>query len=292
MPTIECVIDAHAKVGESAIWDAPEQALFWADINGNTLYRFDPATGDNEAFDIGEKVGALAIRQSGAAIIGTESGIYGYDFKTHEKTEIATPEAHLPQNRFNDSVTDRDGRFWLGSMSMAKPQPADAAFYRVDPDLTVTRQFGGIYTTNGLAFSPEGTTLYFSDSFAEVRTIWACDYDRATGTPSNRRVFFDTHAIAGRPDGGTVDADGCYWMAGVGGWQVVRLTPKGEVDMVIDMPVERPSKPAFGGADLKTLYVTSIGEGVTPGREQPHAGGLFAITGLPVGGLASVRFNG
>ncbi|GAB5376082.1 MAG: SMP-30/gluconolactonase/LRE family protein [Acuticoccus sp.] len=292
MPVVECVIDAHAECGESAIWDAPEAALFWADIDGNTLFRYDPATDENRAFDMGEKVGALAIRESGAAIIGTESGIHSYDFATRTKTQLADPEADFPGNRFNDSVTDRDGRFWLGSMSMLKPQPADAAFYRVDADLSVSRQFDGIYTTNGLAFSPDGTTLYFSDSYAEVRTIWACDYDRATGTPSNRRVFFDTRAVAGRPDGGTVDADGCYWMAGVGGWQMVRLTPEGAVDMVIDMPVERPSKPAFGGPDLKTMFVTSIGANQTPGSDQPHAGGLFAITGLPVGGFASVRFRG
>lgn len=292
MPQVECVIDAHAEVGESAIWDEAEAALFWADINGGKLFRYDPSSGENRDYDMGEKVGALAIRRSGEAIIGTESGIYSYDFASGAKVRIADPEAELPDNRFNDSVTDRDGRFWLGSMDMAKPQRPQAAFYRVDPDMTVTRMFDGIYTTNGLAFSPDGTTLYFSDSFPDVRTIWAADYDRDTGTPSNRRVFFDTRAVAGRPDGATVDTDGCYWMAGVGGWQLVRLTPEGKVDLVIDMPVERPSKPAFGGADLKTLFVTSIGVDVTPGSDQPHAGGLFAVTGLPVGGMPSVRFAG
>ena len=292
MPQVECVIDAHAEVGESAIWDEKEKALFWADINGGKLFRYDPATGENRDFDMGEKVGALAIRESGEAIIGTESGIYSYDFASRTKTQLADPEKHLPDNRFNDSCTDRDGRFWLGSMDMGQPQRAQASFYRVDPDLSVNPMFDGIYTTNGLAFSPDGTTLYFSDSYKDVRTIWAADYDRATGTPSNRRVFFDTRSVDGRPDGGTVDADGCYWMAGVGGWQMVRLTPAGKVDMVIDMPIERPSKPAFGGPDMTTMFVTSIGAGVTPGREQPHAGGLFAVTGLPVGGFPSVRFKG
>lgn len=292
MPVVECVIDAHAKVGESAIWDEADAALYWADIEGGKLFRYDPSSGENLEFDMGEKVGALAIRASGAAIIGTESGIYSYDFATKTKTQLADPEADLPDNRFNDSCTDRDGRLWLGSMDMKKPQRPQASFYRVDTDLTVTKCFGDIYTTNGLAFSPDGTTLYFSDSFKEIRTIWAADYDMATGTASNRRVFFDTRSVDGRPDGATVDADGCYWMAGVGGWQLVRLTPAGEVDMIIDMPVERPSKPSFGGPDLKTLYVTSIGVDVTPGRDQPQAGGLFAVTGLPVGGFPSVRFAG
>jgi len=173
------------------------------------------------------------------------------------------------------------------------PEPA-GAFYRLDPDHKVTRWRGGIYTTNGLAFAPDGRTMYFSDSNPEVRTIWACDYDLAAGEPGEPRVFFDTRAVAGRPDGGTVDAEGCYWMAGVSGWQLVRITPRGEVDRIVEMPVERPSKPMFGGPDLDILYVTSISVGLTAGTEakQPQAGGLFAVTGLGVKGVAQARFAG
>ena len=151
-----------------------------------------------------------------------------------------------------------------------------------------------VYTTNGLAFSPDGRTMYLSDSNPSVQTIWACDYDPDTGEPSNRRVFFDARAVAGRPDGGTVDADGCYWMAGVSGWQLVRLTPRGEIDRIVEMPVERPTKPMFGGTNLDTLYVTTIGSKLTPGTEtkQPQAGGLFAVRGLGITGVPQVRFAG
>ena len=289
---IECVHDARALVGESAVWDGPTQILYWVDIHGGLVHRFDPSTGPAEPIDVGEKVGCLAPREAGGLILGTESGIYTFDLDTREKVQIADPEADRPDNRFNDASTDRQGRWWLGSMPMSKPQGPTGAFYRLDTDHTLTRSYENLTITNGLAFSPDGRTMYFADSFGDVRTIWAADYDPDTGTPSNRRVFFDTQNVAGRPDGGTVDADGCYWMAGVGGWQLVRLTPAGEVDTIVDMTVERPSRPMFGGTDLATLYVTTIGEGSEDDPSQPHAGSLFAVTGLPVGGLPVERFAG
>ncbi|MCF3935615.1 SMP-30/gluconolactonase/LRE family protein [Acuticoccus sp. M5D2P5] len=293
MTTIECVDDTRSLLGESAVWDVADGLLYWADIDGGLLHRYDPAAGRGLApHDVGEKVAAIAVREAGGLVIGTESGIYTYDFDTKARVKIADPEADRPDNRFNDCVTDRQGRWWLGSFGMMRPQRAEAAFWRFNPDHSVTRWLDGVYTTNGLAFSPDGSTMYLSDSHPDVRTIWACDYDIDTGMPTDRRVFFDTREVAGRPDGGTVDADGCYWMAGVGGWQLVRLTPRGEIDMIIDMPVERPSKPMFGGPDLATLFVTSIGIGQTEGTEQPQAGSLFAVTGLPVGGVPAARFAG
>ena len=134
--------------------------------------------------------------------------------------------------------------------------------------------------------------MYFSDSNPDIRKIWSCDYDTETGLPTAAELFFDTNAVAGRPDGGTVDAEGCYWQAGVGGWQLYRLSPDGVVLMTIDMPVEKPTKPMFGGAKLDTLYVTSIGAGVEGDPRQPDAGGLFAISGLGVSGLPQARFAG
>lgn len=292
MPAVEVVPGARATLGESAVWDDRTQSLWWCDIEAGHVHRYDPAAGHDTPIEVGERVGCIALREAGGAVIGTQSGLYDFDPATGARTMFAATETHLPDNRFNDAAVDRQGRWWVGSVGMTQPQGPSAAFYRVDPDRTVTRWLDGIYTTNGLAFSADGRTMYFSDSFPEVRTIWAADYDTDTGTPTNQRVFFDTRAVAGRPDGGTVDADGCYWMAGVSGWQLVRLTPRGEVDMIVDMPVEKPSKPEFGGSDLSTLFVTSIDIGLTPGRDQPHAGSLFAVTGLPCGGLPPVRFQG
>jgi len=134
--------------------------------------------------------------------------------------------------------------------------------------------------------------MYFSDSHPKVRKIWVCDYDSDTGTPGAPSLFFDTKVVSGRPDGGTVDREGCYWQAGVGGGQIYRLSPEGKVLMSIDMPIEKPSKPMFGGPNFDVLYVTSIGGGEAKGRNRSEAGSLFAITGLGIQGVPQTRFNG
>lgn len=289
---VECVADTRSLLGEGAVWDVEDARLWWVDIKGGLIHRFDPVTGQNEAFDFGEQVGCLARRATGGLMLATQSGFWSFDPETGARAQITDPEAHLPGNRFNDGTTDLQGRFWAGTMKDGGTPVRAGSFYRMDLDLSVTLWQGGIFTANGLAFSPDGRKMYFSDSNVDVRTIWVADYDTDTGTPHNAQVFFDTRAVAGRPDGGTVDADGCYWMAGVSGWQVYRITPDGKLDLTIDMPVERPSKPMFGGAGLDTLYVTSIGSGLATDRPQPQAGSLFAITGLGVTGLPQTRFAG
>ncbi|WP_421723595.1 SMP-30/gluconolactonase/LRE family protein [Bauldia sp.] len=283
---------SRSLVGEGAVWDVGDAALWWVDIKAGLIHRHDPTSGDNAVFDFGEPVGCLARRDSGGLIVAAKSGFYDYDPETGVKHALTDPEKDLPGNRFNDGTTDPRGRFWAGTMKDGGPPARQGQFYRYDPDGRVTAHFDKMYTTNGSAFSPDGRTMYFSDSYPEVRTIWACDYDLDTGAPSGQRVFFDTREVAGRPDGGTVDADGCYWMAGVGGWQVVRITPEGKVDRIVEMPIERPTKPMFGGADLDILFVTSIGTGGEEDPRQPEAGGLFAINGLGVSGVPQARFAG
>ena len=150
---------------------------------------------------------------------------------------------------------------------------------------------GGIGITNGLAFSPDGRTMYCADTHRDRQIVWAYDYDGSDAMPTNERVFIDMKDMAGRPDGATVDSDGCYWIAAVDGWCVMRYTPDGRLDRKIDMPVQRPSKLAFGGARLDTIYVTSISIGLTPEIDQPLAGGLFAID-AGVTGLAESEFLG
>ena len=289
---IECVVDSRSELGEGAVWDTQSQCLWWVDIMGELVHRFDPATGKDDTWPIGEPVGSLAVRASGGLVLATKSGFHLFNPDTGEKTFVADPEADKPANRFNDGGTDRQGRFWAGTMQQDGDRKPVGSFYRFDPDLSATKMMSDLTVTNGLAFSPDGKTMYASDTGAAVRTVWAFDYDTETGTPSNRRVHFDTNGMDGRPDGGTIDADGCYWYAGVGGWQVVRLTPNGKVDRVIEMPVEKPTKPMFGGKNLDVLYVTSLSQGLDPERPQPQAGSLFAITGLGVGGVPEVRFQG
>ncbi|MBY6048911.1 SMP-30/gluconolactonase/LRE family protein [Vannielia litorea] len=285
--SVDVAVPARAQLGEGPVWDVGDQALWWADISGGKIHRTGE-DGSDEAFDFGEPVGCVARREAGGLIVAAKSGFYLYDPETLTKTFLTDPEADRPGNRFNDGGTDMQGRFWAGTMKDGGDPEQLGQFYRYGTDGSVTPFFDKVYTTNGLAFSPDGTTLYYSDSNPLVRTIWACDYDTESGTPSNRKVFFDTREVAGRPDGGTVDADGCYWMAGISGAQLVRITPQGKVDRIIDMPVERPTKPMFGGRNLDILYVTSIGS------DAPDAldGNLFAVTGLGVTGVEQARFAG
>lgn len=289
---IDVAVPSRSQLGEGAVWDIEDQALWWVDIKAGLIHR-TRESGDTDTFDFGEPVGCLS-RRAGrdGLIVAAKSGFYLFDPDTGTRDALHDPEADLPDNRFNDGATDPRGRFWAGSMKDGGDPEAAGQFYRVDPDGAVSPHLQKMYTTNGSCFSPDGRTLYVSDSNPRVRTIWAHDYDLDTGTPSNQRVFFDTRQVAGRPDGGTVDADGCYWQAGIEGWQLYRISPQGDLLMTLDLPIEKPTKPMFGGRNLDILYVTSLSLGLSQDRPQPEAGSLFAITGLGLQGVPQPRFGG
>lgn len=238
--------------------------------------------------DLGVHIGSFGFRRNGGLVAATKNGFCYLDFETGVFSPIADPEADRPETTLNDGRVGPGGQFFAGSMDdPILLDRLDHVFYRLDPDGTVTALVDGIGTSNGLAFSPDGKTLYHSDSLPVVRTIWAWDHDPATGAIENRRVFVDTHHLPGRPDGGCVDAEGFYWSALVDGWQIARFDPDGKLERVLSIPVQKPSMPCFGGPDLDTLYVTSIGNGgtVPMAPDQPLAGGLFAcqpgMKGLP-----------
>jgi sugar lactone lactonase YvrE len=285
---VERVLDCKAALGEGAIWSVAEQALYWVDIVAPTLNRFDPATGASTHWNMPSPIGCFALCGSSAAIVALCDGFHHFDLHTGARQLLVEVEADHPGNRFNDGTVDPAGRFWAGTMPIAGPGATpEGSLYCLQIDGSVRRVGDGYWVQNGLTFSPDGRTMYVSDSYPEVRTIWAYDYDPASGIPRNRRIFFDTRQVTGRPDGAAMDVDGCYWMAGVGGAQLVRITPEGKVDRIIDMPMQRPTKIAFGGPELDVMYVTSIGQGTDPGDPaQREAGNLFAvragIQGLPV----------
>lgn len=290
-PSVELVLDAKAEIGEGPVWSTEEQVLYWTNIPRGELHRFDPASGKDTFWTLPSALGCFAPREAGGFVVGLKTGFAFFDPANGATTPIGNPEAHLPDNRMNDGRCDRDGRFWVGTMKDPQDPPRpQGSLYRLDHQRRVAKMQEGVYVANAMAFSPDGRIMYWGDSNPQVRTVWAFDLDRASGDISNKRVFCDSRPLRGRPDGACVDADGCYWFAANDGWALCRLTPRGEVDRYIDLPIEKPTMPAFGGKDLDTIFVTSIRAGRDLAK-QPHAGGIFAVR-CGVSGLPEPKYRG
>lgn len=290
---IDCVLDAKAQIGEGAIWCSRQQVLFWVDIPAGILHRFDPSDNSNKSWPMGEALGCFALTEQGTLVLALASGFYEFNTETEEKVRLSGPDVSVMKQQFNDGSVDQRGRFYAGTMRTNGDHVNDPSgtMYSLSSNLEVKEVMTGFHILNGTAFSPDGKTAYVSDSFPTVRTIWAFDYDLDDGAWSNKRVFLDTNGLAGRPDGAAMDSEGCYWMAGVSGWELVRITPEGKVDMEIEFPVEKPTRIAFGGPNMDTLFVTSLGCDVTEGTHQPNAGGLFALKVPGVTGVELPRMN-
>ncbi len=272
---VACVLDCRSLLGEGPFWDVAEQRLYWVDIKSRRIHRFSPDTGVDEMWPTPEDVGSLAPREKGGLVIALKSGFHFYDPVQGRLVPVALPEGEPGHNRFNDGKTDRQGRFWAGKMGS---RPTNSLF-RLDADHSIQRMESGIEVSNGLGWSPDNRTFYYTDS--PVKVIYAYDFDPAAGSIRNRRVFARVPAAAseGFPDGLAVDEEGCVWSARWGGWKVVRYRPDGSIDREIPMPVEFPTSCAFGGPELKDLYITSAWVEVAPDRraQQPLAGDLFCL---------------
>ena len=283
-----CVADVGAVLGEGPLWVAAEQALYWVDIKGLKIFRLDRA-GEVRQWATPFRIGSLAPRRAGGFIAGTAQGFAEVDLDTLRFEPLCDPEADRTDNRFNDGKVDRDGRFWAGTMDDSG-SAASGALYRLDPDRSWTRLDDGYRVTNGPAFSPDGRLMYHNDSARQV--TYAFDLDGA-GTPSNRRIFARYAEGDGYPDGMTVDAEGCLWIAFWDGWCVRRFSPSGERLATLALPAQKPTSCAFGGDALDRLYVTSASIGISASERdaQPCAGGVFVLeTGTS--GLAELPFAG
>lgn len=285
---VELVAESGDQLGECPLWDDREGALYWVDSRAPAVKRFAPASGRTDVLALPETVGSIAFRERGGMLAATRSGIHFLDPSSGRLERIAAPEPQLPDNRFNDGRCDRQGRFWAGTMSDVRRDPV-GTLYRLDPDLSCTPLRNAIIIPNSLAWSPDGRRMYFADT--NRHTIWAWDYDPLTGAATNERVFADTGA--GRPDGSCVDADGCLWNAEYGAGRLVRYTPGGKRDRVVELPVANPTCCCFGGKDLDYLFVTSARQRLTPAdlAQQPLAGSVFALR-PGVRGLPEPRFAG
>ena len=288
----KCIVNGGNRLGESPVWSVREQKLYWVDSRGPAVFRHDPATGLTESRAMPSIIGSIGLRSAGAGklIIAMQTGLHRLDFETGALTLLNDPEADEHENRFNDGRCDRRGRFWSGTMNDTRRDPT-GSLYRFDPDGEATKMLGDIIVPNSICWSPDDRVMYFADTYRmQIRSF---RFDANNGTISNEALFAETHDRKGRPDGSTVDSEGFVWNAEYAGGRLVRYTPDGRIDRVIDLPVSQPTSCSFGGANLETLYVTSATQrlGEEELARQPNAGGVFAIhTG--VRGLPEPEFIG
>ena len=285
-----CVLDIRASLGECPVWSAAEQALYWVDINAPSLNRFDPATGRNKSMPMPESIGCFAPRRSGGFVVALRSGLWLARADGTLERKVADAPYDQAHHRFNDGRCDAAGRFFAGSMN-EKRDANSASLMRLDPDFRVTRVLDDVMISNGLAWSPDGRTMYHADT--PTHTIRAFDYDATSGTPSCPRVFAQWSGETDRPDGAAVDSAGNYWSAFYRGGKVVKLSPRGSILAEYATPAMCPTMCAFGGPDLRTLYVTSARQM----REDdelarlPQSGGIFALA-VDTPGLPEPQFAG
>jgi sugar lactone lactonase YvrE len=282
--TAELFIDSRCELGEGVFWHPLQERLFWFDILNKTLYSATAGGIMVDRFTFDTVVTAAGIIDADNLAIASAAGIYRLELSTDTR-EIIVPLEETPGNRSNDGRVGPAGGFWIGTMSLTSPATTPTgALYQVRGG-EVSKILGDIHVPNATCFSPDGTTAYFTDGVTRVvRTV---SIDRETGLPNGPWRDFATVEAPIEPDGAVVDSEGFVWNANWSGGSVTRYAPDGRVDRVVKVPVSRPTCPALGGKDLKTLYITSAREGLTPEQlaAEPTAGGVFAIEvdvpGLP-----------
>ena len=276
------VSDVRAELGESPVWSEADACVWWVDISGQRLLRTG-ADGATETWEMPEQVGFVALATAGL-VVGMESGLFAFDPASGVFERLVALEA--PGVRFNDATTDAAGRLWAGTMDLENRRPV-GQLLRIDPDLTVTVVAEGMRTPNGLAVDSPGDEaggrLFFSDSHPDVQTIWVADLDIRGGRIAERRIFARMHEAAGRPDGGALDEDGNYWSAGVDGGAIHVFTPDGNHLFEFLTPMPDPTKIAFGGPDLRHIYLTS--------KAGSGAGGQLAVIETAFRGRETTPFG-
>jgi L-arabinonolactonase len=288
---VRVAVPAGHRLGEGATWCDRIGALYWTDLHDAALWRYTPATGATAQWSMPERLASFALCEAdGWLLLALASRVAFFHLETGELRDMQAIDG-APQTRANDGGCDRQGRFVFGTLHEPAhgPKQAVGAFYRVNADLTLERlPLPGVAISNSIAFSPDGNTLYFCDSLD--KRIQRVDYGDTLGAPS---TFVDLSDAPGEPDGAAVDAEGGLWNAQWGAARVVRYRPDGSEDQVIAVPTAQPTRPAFGGPELDTLYLTSAHDGLDAATRaaDPSAGDVFALT-PGVRGLPEARFAG
>ena len=284
---MECLADVRAVLGEGPCWDTRDGSLLWVDINTPVVFQWSAREG-LQTHEVSEKICSIVPRAAGGYIGAGYNGLVTLsdDFAIKH---VGHPEQHLAGNRFNDGKVDREGRFWAGTMDHAEHQ-SSGTLYRIDNNLSWKAIDTGYHVTNGPAFSIDGRTMYHTDSAAQRVYIFDLDIN---GDATNRRTFLQFTPDMGYPDGMTVDAENCVWIAFWDGWCIRRFSPDGSLLAKIPVPVQRPTSVAFGGPDIDRIFITSAARDLSDADliRQANAGGMFAFT-PGVKGVAELPFAG
>ena len=288
MLDMQCILDAQAKLAECPRWDEKTGTLYFVDIDAFQLCRFHPQNGTYEYRQFEEEIGCFSLDQEGGFIAAFRSGVYRFDNFHAPLTPYWKADYDQQSTRFNDGRCDFKGRFLAGTMYAPKDK-LNAALYQFSNNSTTILDQNA-WTSNGLAFSPDGKTMYYSDTPNHI--VYKFDYDMNTGKATNKTTFIEFPRGFGRPDGAAVDSEGNYWSALYAGQRVVKISPEGKILAEIAVPALYPTMVAFGGDQMKTLYITTCRSAHTQEEltTYPHAGGIFAID-TDVAGLIESRFH-
>jgi sugar lactone lactonase YvrE len=286
--TIQTIGTRISKWGEGPIWWNDQ--LIYVDIEGHTLVTLDPETGEEQTWDVGERIGTVVPRANGGVLYAGDTGIVALDLSTGDKQPLADPEPEKrPDNRFNDGKCDPAGRFWAGTISLVKTI-GDAALYMLDTDGKLQLKVDKVTNSNGICWNADATTMYYIDTM--TKQIRAYDYDVNSGSIANASIAVDTaaHGYDSSPDGMTIDADDNLWVAFCHGGCVICFNPNsGEQLRKVDLPCLETTACAFGGPNLDRLFVTT---GIHSKIEETNAGTVFVIDGLGVQGVPAFAYQG
>jgi len=285
-----CAADVKGRIGESPVYDERADRIYFVDIPSCIVYRIELATGQRASWTFESEVGSMGLAASGALVIALRHSVILFDTESGRRTEVCTIEqSEGDRTRLNDGRVGPDGAFWVGSMDDRPQKEPIGALYRVEASGKTERKIENLKVSNGLAWTADGETMFHADSRGPWIDRWR--FDRATGAISGRTRFADLTEEIGRPDGGSCDAEGYYWSAGVSAGRLNRFAPNGSLAESHEVPVPAPTMPIFGGRDFRTLYLTNLTEGRDPTllAKATCAGGLLQAKS-PVAGFPSWRF--
>src|SRR5579859_5142288 len=278
----ELAVPAQCELAEGPVWDVRRGLLWWVDILAGRVHTVDPVSGARTEFDAGDPVGAAGLTRSGGLVLALVDAFARSDHDGQHLTRVPGFSIDRTAIRFNDGKPDPWGNFIAGTMAWDETGDPPGSLYRLSPDGIVTELFGGVGLSNGLDWTDDRRLFYYADSNSGGVDVFDTDPD--TGALSGRRRFVSVDRAEGVPDGLTLDAEGCLWLAVWDSSELRRYTPAGVLDTVVRLPARQVTSAAFGGPGLATLYITCASEGLTPPAraQQPHAGDIFAcVPGVP-----------